>query len=74
MEQPKTDLNTEAWENANAEGEGPEAESGGETMESLLAQQAVTTEKLADRKVADPRAGPALRAFEAQSGSGRARG
>src|SRR5665213_2480285 len=53
METPKTDLNTEAWENANPEGESPEArEAGGETMESLLAQQAATTEKLADRKVA----------------------
>ena len=53
MEQPKTDLNTEAWENANPEGESADAaETGGETMESLLAQQAATTEKLADRKVA----------------------
>ncbi len=40
MEQPRTDLNAEAEEN------------GGETMESLLAQQAATAEKLADRKVA----------------------
>src|SRR5262249_22684257 len=45
MEQPKTDLNAEAWESAVPEG-------GGETMESLLAQQAATTEKLAERKVA----------------------
>lgn len=47
MEQT-TDLNKDAWENAGPE-EGAE---GGETMESLLAQQAATTEKLADRKVA----------------------
>ena len=53
MEQPKTDLNAEAWENANPEGEGDAAaETGGDTMETLLAQQAATTEKLADRKVA----------------------
>ena len=39
MEQPKTDLNAEAEEN------------GAETMEALLAQQAATTEKLAERKV-----------------------
>ncbi|MFI5347975.1 MAG: S1 RNA-binding domain-containing protein [Elusimicrobiota bacterium] len=51
MEQPKTDLNAEAWENATPEGEGA-AEGGGETMESLLASQAATAEKLADRKVA----------------------
>src|SRR4051812_40820771 len=47
MEQRKNELNTEAWENA----EGGDAE-GGETMETLLAQQAATTEKLAERKVA----------------------
>ena len=52
MEQPKTDLNAEAWENANPEEGDASAETGGETMESLLAQQAATTEKLADRKVA----------------------
>jgi small subunit ribosomal protein S1 len=52
MEQPKTDLNAEAWENAAPEGEGGDAaESGGETMESLLAQQAAKTEKLDDRQV-----------------------
>lgn len=43
MEQPKTDLNAEAWEGA---------EEGGETMEALLAQQAATSEKLAEHKVA----------------------
>ena len=51
MEQRNTDLNAEAWENADPEG-GDAAETGGETMESLLAQQAATTEKLADHKVA----------------------
>ncbi|MBI3289507.1 MAG: S1 RNA-binding domain-containing protein, partial [Elusimicrobia bacterium] len=50
MEQ-KTDLNTEAWESAEPE-EGDAADAGGETMESLLAQQAATADKLADRKVA----------------------
>jgi len=54
MEQPKTDLNAEAWENADPETGGADGESAheGETMESLLAQQAATTEKLADHKVA----------------------
>jgi small subunit ribosomal protein S1 len=53
MEQPKTDLNAEAWENADPEGgSDAAAETGGETMEALLAQQAATTEKLAERKVA----------------------
>jgi len=50
MEQTKTDLNAEAWENADSE-EGDARESG-ETMETLLAQQAATVEKLADHKVA----------------------
>jgi ribosomal protein S1 len=50
MEQTKTDLNAEAWEGAGDDAE-PAAESG-ETMESLLAQQAATAEKLADHKVA----------------------
>jgi len=50
MEQKKTELNPEAWESAS-EGEENAPESG-ETMESLLAQQAATTEKLADHKVA----------------------
>jgi ribosomal protein S1 len=50
MEHVKTDLNEEAWESA---GEGTEnAAESGETMESLLAQQAATTEKLAEHKVA----------------------
>src|SRR5690349_19296463 len=48
----KTDLNTEAWENANPEEGDAAPEAGGETMEALLAQQAATTEKLAERKVA----------------------
>ena len=48
----KTDLNAEAWENATPEEGDASAETGGETMEALLAQQAATTEKLADRKVA----------------------
>jgi ribosomal protein S1 len=54
MEHVKTDLNEEAWENAgDAEDvSGDAAEGGGETMESLLAQQAATTEKLAEHKVA----------------------
>ncbi len=47
MEQ-KTDLNEKAWE--AAEGDAPET--GGETMEALLAQQAATVDKLADHKVA----------------------
>ena len=54
MEQPKTDLNAEAWENADPET--GDADSGssheGETMESLLAQQAATTAKLAGHQVA----------------------
>jgi len=54
MEQSKTDLNTEAWENADPETGSAEGEPAheGETMESLLAQQAATSEKLADHKVA----------------------
>lgn len=48
MERKNVDLNEESWENAD----GDAAENGGETMESLLAQQAATTEKLADHKVA----------------------
>jgi small subunit ribosomal protein S1 len=51
MEHVKNDLNAEAWESAGEDSEGA-AEGGGETMESLLAQQAATTEKLADHKVA----------------------
>ena len=42
----KTDLNEKAWEEAQPE------DAGGETMESLLAQQAATVDKLADKKVA----------------------
>ena len=49
MEQIK-DLNEKAWESAEPEGDAPEA--GGETMEALLAQQAATVDKLADKKVA----------------------
>lgn len=45
-----TNLNEKAWENAEPEGDASEA--GGETMESLLAQQAATVDKLADKKVA----------------------
>lgn len=45
-----TNLNEKAWESAEPEGDAPEA--GGETMESLLAQQAATVDKLADKKVA----------------------
>lgn len=52
MEQLKTDLNHDAWENAEPEQQEGADETGGETMESLLAQQAATTEKLAERKVA----------------------
>jgi ribosomal protein S1 len=55
MEQ-NTDLNQQAWEDAAPEGDGGEdasaAPAGGETMEALLAQQAATVEKLAERKVA----------------------
>ncbi len=51
MEKQKPQLNEESWENADISGEPTEA-GDGETMESLLAQQAVTAEKLADRKVA----------------------
>ena len=47
MEMEKKDLNEEAWENAG----GDEAESG-ETMEALLAQQAATADKLAEKRVA----------------------
>jgi ribosomal protein S1 len=50
MEQPKHDINPEAWE--NAEGPAGDAADGTETMEALLASQTATTEKLADRKVA----------------------
>ncbi|PIR16414.1 MAG: hypothetical protein COV48_09815 [Elusimicrobia bacterium CG11_big_fil_rev_8_21_14_0_20_64_6] len=46
-----TNLNEKAWEAAQPE-EGDAAETGGETMESLLAQQSATVDKLADRKVA----------------------
>ncbi len=53
MKQHESGLNEDAWESAGAESEGAAAEGGEEmTMEALLAQQAVTTEKLADRKVA----------------------
>ncbi len=47
-------LNAKAWEAAEPEeGDAAEQEDGGtETMESLLAQQSATVEKLADRKVA----------------------
>ena len=47
MQQDKKDLNQEAWESAAGE----EAESG-ETMEALLAQQAATVDKLAEKRVA----------------------
>ncbi len=47
----KPNLNVKAWEAADPE-EGEAAENGGETMESLLAQQSATVEKLAERKVA----------------------
>ncbi len=46
-----TKLNQKSWEAAEPE-EGDAAESGGETMESLLAQQSATVDKLADHKVA----------------------
>ncbi|MCR4297067.1 MAG: S1 RNA-binding domain-containing protein [Elusimicrobia bacterium] len=46
-----TNLNEKAWEAAEPE-EGDAAETGGETMESLLAQQSATVDKLADKKVA----------------------
>ncbi|HAZ08261.1 MAG TPA: hypothetical protein DCZ01_07035 [Elusimicrobia bacterium] len=54
MEQSKTDLNTGAWEKAGPETGDAENEPGheGETMEALLAQQAATSEKLAEHKVA----------------------
>ncbi len=52
MEQQKTELNAKAWEDATPEEGSDAAAEGGETMEALLAQQAATTEKLADRKVA----------------------
>ncbi len=50
MKHANNGLNSEAWENAGGDAE--EASDGGETMESLLAQQAATTEKLAEHKVA----------------------
>lgn len=49
MEQQKSDLNENAWESAGSE-EGAAEE--GMTMESLLAQQAAVTDKLAEKKVA----------------------
>lgn len=54
MEQSKTDLNTRAWEKADPETGDAENDPAheGETMEALLAQQAATSEKLAERKVA----------------------
>lgn len=52
MEQQKTELNEQAWESAGPEEGADAAAESGETMESLLAQQAATTEKLAERKVA----------------------
>ncbi|MEK7389087.1 MAG: S1 RNA-binding domain-containing protein [Elusimicrobiota bacterium] len=48
MEQ-RADLNDKAYDEAQEAGA---SESGGETMETLLAQQAATVDKLADRKVA----------------------
>lgn len=47
-----TNLNAKAWEAAEPEEGDSAAETGGETMESLLAQQSATVDKLADRKVA----------------------
>jgi ribosomal protein S1 len=52
MEQHKVELNKNAWESADADEQNATEDLSGETMEMLLAQQAATTEKLADRKVA----------------------
>ena len=55
MEQHENGLNEEAWQAAGPDAEGaPEGADAGDemTMEALLAQQAATTEKLAERKVA----------------------
>ena len=46
MQKQNTNLNEKAWEAAEPE-EGDAAETGGETMESLLAQQSATVDKLA---------------------------
>ena len=45
-------LNEKAWEAAEPEEGDTAAETGGETMESLLAQQSATVDKLAEKKVA----------------------
>ncbi|MBI4061382.1 MAG: S1 RNA-binding domain-containing protein [Elusimicrobia bacterium] len=51
MQKQNVNLNEKAWEDAEPE-EDMDAASGGETMESLLAQQSATVDKLAERKVA----------------------
>ena len=52
MQRQNMNLNEKAWEAAEPEEGDTAAETGGETMESLLAQQSATVDKLADRKVA----------------------